>query len=108
LIESGRRAQTDLNRRTATTDLNGDVGGYLKPDKIWRHRCAIRRGIAAAEFPGQALRDASENIWRRTYAINTNNKLIAYGTWGKKTQPNRLDTFLIAATAAVHLSADST
>src|SRR5207249_4594389 len=43
-----------------------------------------------------------------TYALSTNNKLIGYGTWGKKTQPNRLDTFLVAATAALHNSADST
>ena len=43
-----------------------------------------------------------------TYALTTNNKLVAFAQWGQKQQPNRLDTFLVAPTVAIHNSADST
>ena len=35
LKAGGGLTETDLNRLHSYYDLNGDVGGYLKPDKIW-------------------------------------------------------------------------
>jgi hypothetical protein len=29
----------------------------------------------------------------KAFALNTNNKLVAFARWGRKQQPNRLDTF---------------
>jgi outer membrane receptor protein involved in Fe transport len=43
-----------------------------------------------------------------TFALSQNNKVTGYGQWGRKSQPNRLDTFRVGATAARHSSADST
>jgi outer membrane receptor protein involved in Fe transport len=43
-----------------------------------------------------------------TYAISQNNKVTGYGGWGRKSQPNRLDTFAIGATTARHSSEEST
>jgi hypothetical protein len=107
----GGLTETDLNRLHKYYDLNGDIGGYLKKDKLWWYG-SVRKQDAESllpNFPVKPFATLLHNVSAKgTYAINTNNKLIGYGTWGKKQQPNRLDTFLVAATAAIHPSADST
>src|SRR6266540_3701702 len=107
----GGLTETDLNRLHKYYDLNGDVGGYLKPDKFWWYG-SLRNQDAESllpNFPVKPFVTKLSNISGKvTYALTTNNKLVGYGTWGKKTQPNRLDTFLVGATAALHSSADST
>jgi Carboxypeptidase regulatory-like domain/TonB dependent receptor-like, beta-barrel len=111
LKAAGGLTETDLNRLHSYYDLNGDVGGYLKPDKLWWYGSLRDQKVQSLlpNFPVKPFETHLSNISAKgTYAINTNNKLIGFGTWGKKTQPNRLDTFLIAATAAIHQSPDST
>jgi hypothetical protein len=111
LKAGGGLTETDLNRLHSYYDLNGDLGGYLKKDKLWWYGSLRDQKVQSLlpNFPVKPFETHLSNISAKaTYAITTNNKLIGYGTWGKKTQPNRLDTFLIAATAAIHQSADST
>jgi hypothetical protein len=111
LKAGGGLTETDLNRLHSYYDVNGDVGGYLKPDKVWWYASLRDQKVQSLlpNFPVKPFETHLSNISAKaTYAVTTNNKLVAYGTWGKKTQPNRLDTFLVAATAAVHPSADST
>ena len=107
----GNLGPTDLNRLHSYHDLNGDVGGYLKKDKLWWYG-SLRDQDAQSllpNFPVKPFETRLQNITGKgTYAINSNNKLVGFAQWGKKQQPNRLDTFLIGATAAVHNSADST
>ena len=73
---------------------------------------AARSGCAepAAELPGQAVRDAPpEHHGQGTLrAEPRTTSSSAFAQWGQKQQPNRLDTFLVGATAAIHNSADST
>ena len=108
---AGGLAATDLNRLSKYYDLNGDAGGYLKPDKVWWYG-SLRKQDAESllpNFPVKPFATLLKNVSGKvTYAVSTNNKLIGYGTWGQKAQPNRLDTFLVGATAAIHPSADST
>jgi len=107
----GGLAPTDLNRLHKYYDLNGDIGGYIKQDKLWWYGSARDQDVESLlpNFPVQPFATKLKNYSGKvTYALSTNNKLIGYGTWGQKEQPNRLDTFLIAATAAIHQSADST
>jgi carboxypeptidase family protein len=111
LKAGGGLTETDLNRLHSYYDLNGDVGGYLKPDKIWWYGSLRDQKVQSLlpNFPVKPFETHLSNISAKvTYAISTNNKVIGYGTWGKKTQPNRLDTHLVGATAAIHTSADST
>jgi len=107
----GGLGPTDLNRLHSYHDLNGDVGGYVKQDKLWWYG-SLRDQDAQSllpNFPVKPFETHLQNITgKATYAINSNNKLVGFAQWGKKQQPNRLDTFLIGATAAVHNSADST
>ncbi len=102
---------SDLNRLTKYHDLNGDIGGYVKKDKLWWYGSLRDQNVQVRlpNFPVKAFETGLRNITGKlTYALSQNNKLSAYGMWGQKSQPNRLDTYVIGATAARHNSADST
>ncbi len=107
----GNLGPTDLNRLHSYHDLNGDVGGYVKTDKLWWYS-SLRDQDAQSLLPNFAVKPFETHLQnitgKATYAINNNNKLVGFAQWGRKQQPNRLDTFLIAATVAIHNSADST
>ena len=102
---------TELNRMHTYYDLNGDVGGFLKKDKVWWYGSLRQQDIQSVlpNFPVKPFETKLKNVSAKaTYSLNTNNKLIGYGMWGQKYQPNRLDTFLIGSGSAIHNSADST
>ena len=107
----GGLSATDLNRLHSYHDLNGDVGGYIKQDKLWWYG-SLRDQDAQSllpNFPVKPFETRLQNITGKgTYAINSNNKLVGFAQWGKKQQPNRLDTFLVPATTAIHNSDAST
>jgi hypothetical protein len=107
----GNLQPSDLNRLESYYDVNGDVGGYLKKDKLWWYGSLRDQNIKVLlpNFPVKAFETGLRNMSvKGTYAISTNNKVTAYGGWGRKSQPNRLDTFVIGATTARHSSEDST
>src|SRR6059058_1752813 len=107
----GGLTPTDLNRLHKYYDLNGDAGGYVKQDKFWWYGSLRDQDVQSLlpNFPVKPFETHLSNVSGKvTYALSTNNKLVGYGQWARKTQPNRLDTFLIAATAAIHNSVDST
>ena len=102
---------TELNRMHRYYDLNGDVGGFLKKDKVWWYGSLRQQDIQSVlpNFPVKPFETKLKNVSAKgTYSLNTNNKLVGYGMWGQKYQPNRLDTFLIGSGSAIHNSADST
>ena len=107
----GALQPSDLNRLESYYDLNGDVGGYIKKDKIWWYGSLRDQNVKVLlpNFPVKPFETGLRNITGKgTYAISEGNKLTAYAQWGQKSQPNRLDTFAVGATAARHTSADST
>lgn len=107
----GNLKPSDLNRLNSYRDLNGDVGGYLRKDKVWWYSSLRDQKVLVAlpNFPVQAFETHLRDITGKgTYALTQNNKVTGYASWGQKHQPNRLDTFVIGATGARHNSADST
>jgi hypothetical protein len=107
----GNLQPSDLNRLESYYDLNGDVGGYLKKDKLWWYGSLRDQNIKVLlpNFPVKPFETGLRNISvKGTYALSTNNKITAYGGWGRKSQPNRLDTYLVGATTARHSSEEST
>src|SRR6266487_6515654 len=111
LKPAGGLTATDLNRLHKYYDLNADAGGYVKTDKLWWYGSLRDQDVQSLlpNFPVQPFETHLGNVSGKvTYAASTNNKLTGYAQWAKKTQPNRLDTFLVAATAAIHNSQDST
>lgn len=102
---------SDLNRLESYHDFNGDLGGFIKKDKIWWYASLRDQNVKVLlpNFPVKAFETGLRNISTKgTYALSQGNKLTGYAQWGQKSQPNRLDTFVIGATAARHSSEDST
>ncbi len=107
----GALQPSDLNRLESYHDINGDVGGYLKKDKLWWYGSLRDQNIKVLlpNFPVKPFETGLRNITgKATYAASQNNKLTTYAQWGQKSQPNRLDTYAVGATSARHSSADST
>jgi hypothetical protein len=75
-------------------DVNFNVGGPVKKDKIWWH-FSWRRQFNAVEQPLFTF-DQSFDTWNQnpsakvTYQLNQKNKIIGYYQWNMKEQPNRL------------------
>ena len=102
---------TELNRMHRYYDLNGDAGGFLKKDKVWWYGSLRNQDVQSVlpNFPVKPFETGLRNVSAKgTYTLDANNKLIVYGMWGRKFQPNRLDTYLIGSSSAVHTSTDST
>jgi len=75
-------------------DVNVNLGGPIKKDKVWWH-FSWRRQFNAVEQPLFAF-DQSFDTWNQnpsaklTYQVNQKNKIIGYYQWNMKEQPNRL------------------
>ena len=104
-------APGDLNRTTSYHDINTDLGGFLKKDKLWWYGSFRNQNVAAqyANFPVQPhVTDLLNFSGKGTYQITTNNKFIAFGTANRKHQPTRLDSFQLGNTTDINTSAVST
>jgi hypothetical protein len=109
--DCGNLVPSDLNRLFRYHDINADVGGFIKKDKLWWYFSTRDQNIKVLvpNFPVKPFETSLRNLSGKvTYALTANNKITGYAQGGRKVQPNRLDTFLIGATAARHETADST
>jgi hypothetical protein len=107
----GNLQPSDLNRMESYHDLNADIGGFVKKDKLWWYFSTRDQNIKSLlpNFPVKAFETGLRNLTgKATYALNQNNKITGYAQGGRKLQPNRLDTFAVGALTARHESADST
>ena len=107
----GNLTPSDLNRLTKYHDVNADIGGYIKKDRLWWYFSTRDQDIQSRlpNFPVKPFETKLDNLTGKvTYALTTNNKLTAYAAAGRKSQPNRMDTFVIGALTARHLTEDST
>jgi hypothetical protein len=107
----GNLQPSDLNRMEAYHDVNADVGGYIKKDKLWWYFSARDQNIKSLlpNFPVKAFETGLRNLTGKgTYAVTQNNKITGYAQGGRKLQPNRMDTFVVSPLLARHESADST
>jgi hypothetical protein len=107
----GNLQPSDLNRMESYHDVNADIGGFIKKDKLWWYFSTRDQNIKSLlpNFPVKAFETGLRNLTgKATYAITQNNKLTGYAQGGRKLQPNRMDTFAVGALTARHESADST
>jgi hypothetical protein len=111
LTGCGNLTPSDLNRMTDYHDINADIGGFLRKDKVWWYFSVRDQNIKSLlpNFPVKPFETGLRNVTgKATYALSQNNKLIGYAGGGRKSQPNRMDTFRIAATVARHETEEST
>jgi hypothetical protein len=107
----GNLQPSDLNRMESYHDVNADIGGYLKKDKLWWYFSTRDQKIQSLlpNFPVKPFETGLRNLTGKvTYALTQNNKLTGYAQGGRKVQPNRMDTFRIGALTARHDSDAST
>jgi hypothetical protein len=106
----------DINRLASYHDVNADIGGYVRKDRLWWYGSFRDQDVSAryVNFPVKPHRTRLTNgTAKGTYLITTNNKFIAYGQAGRKHQPNRLDPFgptggSLSPTTAINLSEEAT
>ena len=101
LKAGGGLSATDLNRLHSYHDLNGDVGGYIKQDKLWWYGSLRDQNVQSRccrTSRSSRSRRTSSNITGKVHlrAQHQQQARSAFAQWGKKQQPNRLDTFLVA------------
>ena len=87
----GNLQPSDLNRMESYHDVNGDIGGFIKKDKLSWYFSARDQNIKSLlpNFPVKAFETGLRNLTgKATYALNQNNKITGYAQGGKKLQPN--------------------
>jgi hypothetical protein len=90
------------NNTTSMYDVNGDVGGPIKRQKVWFYFGAreqnVRRTVpGVANFESQTrLRNVSTKV---NYAINARNTLIGFYNWREKFDPSSQSATLSAESA---------
>ena len=77
----------DANRLWSYHDINADVGGYIKPDRVWWYFSVREQEVSARQvnFPVKPLRTSLTNYsGKATYQITQRNKLVAFGAGGSE------------------------
>ena len=100
----------DTNRLDSFRDLNGDVGGYAKRDKIWYYVSArqLDSAVRYVNFPVEPHKTTLKNLTAKgTYMLTQNNKLIGYYQPSTKVQYSRLDRFQLGSSVAFHTAKSS-
>lgn len=111
LTGGGKLGPAEINRSAGWRDTNGDLGGYIIPDKLWwfgsYRYLTVKQWFA--NYPAEPQFSRGQNFTvKGTYQLSNNNKLIGYFQRTEKLQTNRLDAFRLSATAAINLTRDST
>ena len=97
LLARGIESKDD-NRLHQFYDLNADVGGPLKRDRVWWYT-SFRDEQSQARYANFPIRPFETRLvnytGKLTVQLSATDKLIAYGQAGKKLQPYRQDTATI-------------
>lgn len=97
-------------------DVNADVGGFVRRDRLWWYSSFRFQEIAArlVNFPVEPYVTRLANYsGKATFRVSPQQTLVVYGQRGLNHQPNRLDPFApagrdLSALTAINLTRDST
>jgi Carboxypeptidase regulatory-like domain len=107
----GGLSPREANRLWNYHDLNADVGGYIKRDRLWWYSSIREQNVSVRQvnFPVKPFRTHLVNYTGKgTYQINPRNKVVVFGQGGRNHQPNLLGGFTVGTTAAVSVAEEST
>ena len=100
----------DTNKLYSYFDGSGQLGGYIKKDKLWwfgSYRY-VDTQVRQTNFPAKPFQTVLKTYGvKATYQLTQNNKIVGYYMYNTKDQPNRLDRFQLGATSAIHLTDQS-
>ena len=103
----GGLSPRDVNRLDSYRDINADLGGYLKKDRLWWYASvrSLDSAVRYTNFPVKPHETHLGNFTAKaTYQLSQNNKLIGYYQPSTKVQKNRLDRHLLNSQSAIHLT----
>ena len=93
---------SEWNRLLRYHDVNGDVGGYVRRDRLWwygsarDHRSSARQvSFPATPFDNRVTSLTGKATWR----VRDGHHIVWFAQGGRNRQPIRLDAFLRPATA---------
>jgi hypothetical protein len=101
---------TGTNRLQTYRDLNGDVGGYLRKDRVWWYASARDHASSARQviFPVAPLETRVTTFTGKgTWRVNDAHQFVVFAQGSRNRQPIRLDGFLRTA-AAKNVTVEST
>jgi len=87
----------DVNRLNLFADVDADVGGYLKKDKLWWY-FAYGYTQAQQNYPTLNVTQTSWSpsyVGKATYALTPKQQLVFFYTHSNKLQPDYLNTLVI-------------
>jgi outer membrane receptor protein involved in Fe transport len=106
----------EVNQLWHNADVNGDIGGFVRRDRLWWYSSARFQEVAArlVNFPVEPYVTGLTNYSGKiTFRVPPRQTLVVYGQRGLNHQPNRLDPFApagsdLSATTAINETGDST
>ena len=99
----------DANRLWHYRDVNADLGGFIVKDRLWWYSSVRDQEISTRlpNFPVRPHRtDLTNYSGKGTYRIAPAHTLIAYAQAARNHQPNGLDPFAPAGSAATAINTD--
>jgi hypothetical protein len=106
----------EWNRLLGYHDVSGDIGGYVRRDRLWWYASARDHGSSARQvsFPMAPIDNRVTSITgKATWRVRDGHHIVGFAQGGRHRQPIKLDGFLSPSTAgnpstAVNRSVDST
>ncbi len=98
------------NRLDAYHDFNGDIGGFVRKDRLWWYVSGRDQRVAARRvtFPAVPIETRAQSATGKvTFRANDRSNIVLFGQRGSTHQPIRLDAFLWPDTA-INESKEST
>jgi hypothetical protein len=115
-IERGAAGSADVraavaNRLAGYHDVDGDVGGFVRRDRLWWYS-SVREQTASqlrVTFPVEPVETRAWNATGKlTARLGSRNRVIVFAHRNLVRQPIRLDGFLLSGERAINESKDST
>jgi hypothetical protein len=105
-----------VNQLWRNGDVNADVGGFVRKDRLWWYSSIRFQEVAArlVNFPvAPYVTELTNYSGKSTFRLSSRQTLVLYGQRGLNHQPNRLDPFApagsdLSAVTAINETSEST
>ncbi len=105
-----------VNQLWHNADVNADIGGFVRRDRMWWYSSVRFQEVAArlVNFPVEPyVTELTNYSGKATFRVSPRQTLVLYGQRGLNHQPNRLDPFApagsdLSAVTAINETSDST
>jgi Carboxypeptidase regulatory-like domain/TonB dependent receptor len=109
----GRGVPEEANRLGGYHDLNADIGGFIRRNRVWIYGSGRDQEVAPwrVTFPVAPIETRARSVTAKvTASVIDSHRLVLFAQRSVSRQPVRLDAFLpsLSARTALNLSRDST